>query len=77
MPRKMARSGCPTAVRARRMAIAVGTARQLCGRAGKPPVFTPTRVSSGESRLESDQHALRNPVGWQSRGLFINAFALS
>jgi hypothetical protein len=55
MPRKMARSGCPTAVRARRTAIAVGTARQLCGRAGKPPVFTPTRVSSGESRL--NRHA--------------------
>jgi hypothetical protein len=51
MPRKMARSGCPTAVRARGVVAAVGTARQSCGRPGKPPIFTPTRDSSGESRF--------------------------
>jgi hypothetical protein len=51
MPRKMARPGCPTAVRARAMVAAVGTARRSCRRAGKPPTFTPTRDSSGESRI--------------------------
>src|SRR5271156_6871748 len=51
MPRKMARSGCATTVRACGMVAAVGTARQSCGRAGKAPILMPTRVSSGESRL--------------------------
>src|SRR5215471_19846190 len=51
MPRKIARSSCPTAVRAPGMVTAVGTARRSCGKAGKARIFTPIQDSSGESRF--------------------------
>jgi hypothetical protein len=54
MPRKMARSGWPTAVRARGMVATVGTARRSCGMAGKAQIFTSVRSSSGECRFRRD-----------------------
>ena len=58
MPRKTARSSCPTAVRAPGMVTAVGTARRSCGKAGKARIFTPIQDSSGESRLTASIHPL-------------------
>jgi hypothetical protein len=52
MPRKTARSSCPTAVRAPGMVTAVGTARRSCGKAGKAQIFTPIQDSSGEISVE-------------------------
>jgi pimeloyl-ACP methyl ester carboxylesterase len=53
MPGKMDISRCSTAVWAPGMAPAVGTAPRYCGKAGKARTFTPSRDSSGESRLTS------------------------
>ena len=60
MPRKMARSGRPPAVRARGMAAAVGTARRSCGKARKARTF-PTKTgfiwgNPASIRWERDMH---------------------
>jgi hypothetical protein len=53
MPGKMARSGCPTAVRARRMVAAVGTAPSVAGGPENRQYSRQLGNSSGESRLIS------------------------
>jgi hypothetical protein len=73
MPRKMARSGCATTVRACGMVAAVGTARQSCGRAGKAPILMPTRVSSGESRLMTLAMMTRVSLGHTGQKLAASA----
>jgi hypothetical protein len=59
MPRKMARPGCPTAVRAREMVAAVGTARRSCRKARKATKSAPPWGSSGESLLISERDLVR------------------
>src|ERR1700738_3077728 len=51
MPAKMSRSAPRPPFRLREVSIAVRTLRLSCRKAGKAPIFTPVRESSGESRL--------------------------
>jgi hypothetical protein len=51
MPAKMSRSAPRPRFRLREVSIAVRTLRLSCRKAGKAPIFTPVRESSGESRL--------------------------
>jgi hypothetical protein len=50
MPAKMSRSAPRPPFRLREVSIAVRTLRLSCRKAGKAPIFTPVRESSGESR---------------------------
>ncbi len=52
MPAKMSRSAPRPPFRLREVSIAVRTLRLSCRKAGKAPIFTPVRESSGESRLK-------------------------
>ena len=54
MPAKMSRSAPRPPFRLREVSIAVRTLRLSCRKAGKAPIFTPVRESSGESRLNTD-----------------------
>ena len=51
MPAKMSRSAPRPPFRLREVSIAVRTLRLSCRKAGKAPIFTPVRESSGESRF--------------------------
>ena len=51
MPRKMARSAPRTPSELPKALVTVDTARRSCGKAGKAQIFTPSRGSSGESRI--------------------------
>ena len=53
MPAKMSRSTPRPPFRLREVSIAVRTLRLSCRKAGKAPIFTPVRESSGESRLKA------------------------
>src|SRR6476660_8433395 len=62
MPAKMSRSAPRPPFRLREVSIAVRTLRLSCRKAGKAPIFTPVRESSGESRLNrsadvADRHS--------------------
>ena len=52
MPAKMSRSAPRPPFRLREVSIAVRTLRLSCRKAGKAPIFTPVRESSGESRFK-------------------------
>ena len=52
MPAKMSRSAPRPPFRLREVSIAVRTLRLSCRKAGKAPIFTPVRESSGESRVK-------------------------
>ena len=51
MPAKISRSAPRPPFRLREVSIAVRTLRLSYRKAGKAPIFTPVRQSSGESRL--------------------------
>src|SRR6476660_1721003 len=53
MPAKMSRSAPRPPFRLREVSIAVRTLRLSCRKAGKAPIFTPVRESSGESRIKA------------------------
>ena len=63
MPAKMSRSAPRPPFRLREVSIAVRTLRLSCRKAGKAPIFTPVRESSGESRLEAKRAILRAGFG--------------
>src|ERR1700726_1442897 len=68
MPAKMSRSAPRPPLRLREVSIAVRTLRLSCRKAGKAPIFTPGRESSGESRMKtvdfvSATHAISTDVG--------------
>jgi hypothetical protein len=56
MPAKMSRSAPRPPFRLREVSIAVRTLRLSCRKAGKAPIFTPVRESSGESRSEDNDY---------------------
>src|SRR6185437_5592289 len=67
MPSKMSRSAPRPPFRLREVSIAVRTLRLSCRKAGKAPIFTPVRESSGESRVRTNGLELgqyRNRIHW-------------
>ena len=64
MPAKMSRSAPRPPFRLREVSIAARTLRLSCRKAGKAPIFTPVRESSGESRLSCrSPHTSATPSG--------------
>ena len=64
MPAKMSRSAPRPPFRLREVSIAVRTLRLSCRKAGKAPIFTPVRESSGESRVR--QRGARLSLHWRA-----------
>ena len=59
MPAKMSRSAPRPPFRLREVSIAVRTLHLSCRNAGKAPIFTPVRESSGESRFNRSRNRPR------------------
>jgi hypothetical protein len=55
MPGKMARSAPRPPFGLPEVLVAIHTSRQPCRKAGKAPIFTPIRESSGESRVNGSR----------------------